>query len=200
MGVPFHHKHATTNRYDLKLGLIAILAFVIVNVGDVRATDNSANEQYEFHKEYERLQKQLKPHSYSLNEQISNGNQHNRRPPVYQPSFNPIPVNRGDQYGVQQQEQRQEQHHQQRRIKQIETTTYSEWSQNMSYMSSTGYNAMGMTPLFNLTNMIIDLFVDKDEPIPPGNFLLTYSLTSTLFCNRNGHINDDDDMRKMYVN
>ena len=127
MGVPFHHKHATTNRYDLKLGLIAILAFVIVNVGDVRATDNSANEQYEFHKEYERLQKQLKPHSYSLNEQISNGNQHNRHPPVYQPSFNPMPANRGNHYGVLQQEQRQEQHHQQRRIKQIETTTYSEW-------------------------------------------------------------------------
>jgi hypothetical protein len=166
MGVPFHQKHATTNRYDLKLGLVAILAFVIINVGDVRASDNTANEQYEFHKEYERLQKQIKPHSYSLNDQISNGNQHNRRTPVYQPSF--ISPNRGDHYGVQQQEQRQEQHQQQSRVLEIENTKYSIWTQNMSYLSSTGYNALGMTPLYNLTNNIIDLFVDKDEPIPPG--------------------------------
>lgn len=167
MGVPFQQKHATTNRYDFKLGLIAILALVIVNVGDVSASD-TANEQYEFHKEFERLQKQLKPHSYSYNDQISNSNQHNRRLPVYQPSFNIAPINRGDHYGVQQQEQRQEQHHHQQKVLVIENTKYSIWSQNMTYMSSTSYNAMGMTPLFNLTNKIIDFFVDKDEPIPPG--------------------------------
>lgn len=171
MGVPFHHKHATTtttNRYDFKLGLIAILAFVIVIVGDVSASDNTANEQYEFHKEYERLQKQLKPHTYSLNDQTSNSNQHNRRTPVYQPSFNILPVNRGDHYGVQQQEQRQEQHQHQTRVLQIENTRYSVWSQNMTYISSTGYNSLGMSPLYNLTNTIIDFFIDKNEPIPPG--------------------------------
>lgn len=188
MGVPFQQKHATTNRYDFKLGLIAILAFVIVNVGDVvsASADNTANEQYEFHKEYERLQKQLKPHLYSLNDQISSSNQHNRRTPVYQPSFNPIiPVHR-DSYGVQQQEQRQEQHHHQQRILLIENTKYSIWSQNMTYMSSTSYNAMGMTPLFNLTNMIIDLFVDNDEPIPPGK---QFSITHSLYHNHR-HIVD----------
>ncbi|CAO1328869.1 unnamed protein product, partial [Diamesa tonsa] len=38
----------------------------------------------------------------------------------------------------------------------------------MTYHSSTGYNALGMAPLYNLTNKLIDLFVDAEEPIPPG--------------------------------
>lgn len=174
MGVPFHQKHAT-NRYDFKLGLIlAVLAFVILKVGDVSADEYTANEQYEVYKVYEGLQKQIKPQqTYG---QLNNNN-HNRRLPVYQPpSFSITPSSRGEHhYGVQHQEQRQEQQHQsQPRILEIENTKYSIWSQNMSYLSSTGYNALGMTPLYNLTNKVIDLFVDKDEPIPPGRRLQFY--------------------------
>lgn len=174
MGVPSLHKHAT-NRYDFKkLGLIATLAVfvIIVNVGDVSASDGPTNEQYEFHKEYERLHKQIKPHTYSLQDQIASNQQYSRRTPVYQPpQFNAASVpNRGEHhFGVQHQEQRQEQHHhQQQRTLEIENTKYSIWSQNMSYKSSTGYNPLGMSPLYNLTNKFIDFFVDKDEPIPPG--------------------------------
>lgn len=172
-----HHYHRqqqkhTTNQYECKkLVLIATLAIiVIINVGDVSAFDSSANEQYEFHKEYERLHKQIKPQTYSLQDQIASNQQYNRRTPVYQkPLFNaPNMPNRDHHFGVQQQEQRQEQHHQQQRILEIENTKYSVWPHNMTYMSSTGYNALGMTQLYNLTNTIIDFFVDKDEPIPPG--------------------------------
>ncbi|KAG5679160.1 hypothetical protein PVAND_008750 [Polypedilum vanderplanki] len=179
MGVPsFHHKHAT-NRYDFKkLGLTAavLAAFiVIVNVGNVNASDSWANEQHLFHKEYERLHKQIKPQTYSLQDQIASNQQYNRRAPVYQPpQFNANVPNRGDHhFGVQHQEQRQEQtHHQQQRTLEIENTKYSIWSQNMTYMSSTGYNPLGMTPLYNLTNKVIDFFVDKDEPIPPGYIII----------------------------
>lgn len=184
MGVPsiqqqqqsqYHHK-STTNRYDLKkLGLIAIFSIiVIVNIDDVSASDSSANEQYLFHKEYERLHKQIKPPTYTLQDQIASNQQYSRRTPVYQPpQFNAANIpNRADHhFGVQHQEQRQEQHHhhhQQTRVLEIENTKYSLWTQNMTYMSSTGFNALGMVPLYNLTNKIIDLFVDKDEPIPPG--------------------------------
>jgi hypothetical protein len=166
-----HQKH-TTNRYECKnLVLIAILAvLVIINVGDVSAFDGSANEQYEFHKEYERLHKQIKPQTYSLQDQIASNQQYNRRTPVYQkPLFNAANIaNRDHHFGVQQQEQRQEQQHQEQRILKIENTRYSLWPHNMTYMSSTGYNALGMLQLYNLTNTIIDLFVDKDEPIPSG--------------------------------
>jgi hypothetical protein len=176
MGVPSRHaQHAitATDRRYFKLGLIAILAYVIVNVGDVNATENSANEQYLFHKEYERLHKQIKPQTYSLQDQIASNQHYTRRTPVYNPpQFNANHnVNHRDHFGVQQQEQRQEQHQSHQKILEIENTRYSIWSQNMSYMSSTGYNAFGMSPLYNITNKIIDFFVDKDEPIPPGEYL-----------------------------
>jgi hypothetical protein len=171
MGVPSLHRQHATNRYNFKLGLylIAILAFVILNVGDVSATDNSANEQYLFHKEYERLHKQIKPQTYSLQDQIASNQQYSRRTPVYQPpQFNNAVNSHRDHFGVQQQEQRQVQLQPQQRILEVENTKYSIWQQNMSYVSSTGYNAYGMVPLYNLTNKIVDFFVDKDEPIPPG--------------------------------
>jgi hypothetical protein len=179
MGVPSPRVQAT-NRYDFKrkLGLAAALAIiVIVNVGDVSASDSSANEQYLFHQEYERLHKQIKPQTYSLQDQIASNQQYSRRTPVYQPpQFNTANVpNRGEHhFSVQHQEQRQEQvhHHQQQRTLEIENTKYSIWSQNMTYVSSTGYNAMGMMPLYNLTNKFIDFFVDKEEPIPPGQLSL----------------------------
>jgi hypothetical protein len=40
----------------------------------------------------------------------------------------------------------------------------------MSYMSSTDYNALGMAQLYNLTNKVVDVFVDSEEPIPAGEF------------------------------
>lgn len=180
MGVPSHRRQTATNRYDLgrrskHLGLTAVLAvFVIVNVGNASASDGSANEQYLFHKEYERLQKQIKPQTYSLQGQIDSIQKYNRRTPVFSPpQFNAANApNRGEHhFGVQHQEQRQEQMHHQRTLE-IENTRYSVWSQNMTYMSSTGYNALGMMPLYNLTNTIIDFFVDKEEPIPPGYIVI----------------------------
>lgn len=167
-----HNKKHTTNRYECKkLVLIAVLAIiVIINIGDVSAFDSSANEQYEFHKEYERLQKQIKPQTYNLQDQIASNQHFNRRTPSFQiPQFNSgHAANRENHFGVQQQEQRQEQHHHQKRILEIENTKYSLWPHNMTYMSSTGYNALGMLQLYNLTNTVIDFFVDKDEPIPSG--------------------------------
>lgn len=160
MGVP------STNQLTFKLGLIAFAALVIISV-----VDGAENEQHLFHKEYERLQKQVKPVNYNWQDQIANNQQQNhRRIPNYQhPQFNANFPSRST-YGVQQQEQRQEQHlhHPQPRILKIENTKYSVWSQNMTYMSSTDYNALGMGQLYNLTNKAIDFFVDKDEPIPPG--------------------------------
>lgn len=164
MGVPSQ----STNTLTFKLSLIAIAAFVIINVGEVRAE----NEQHLFYKEYERLQKQVKPVNYNWQDQIAANNQQpsHRRTPNYQhPQFNANFPSRST-FGVQQQEQRQEQHlhHPQPRILKIENTKYSVWSQNLTYMSSTDYNALGMAQLYNLTNKAIDLFVDADEPIPSG--------------------------------
>lgn len=154
-----------TNR-RFKLVLTAIAALVIVNLGGVGAE----NEQHLFYKEYERLQKQVKPVNYNWQDQIANNQQstHRRTPNYQHPQFNAnFPRST---HGVQQQEQRQEQHlhHPQPRILKIENTKYSVWSQNLTYMSSTDYNALGMAQLYNLTNKVIDLFVDSEEPIPPG--------------------------------
>ncbi|XP_070502019.1 prominin-like protein isoform X3 [Chironomus tepperi] len=193
-----HHEHCqqqreykhTTNRYECKkLGLIAILAIiVIINVGDANAFDSLANDQYEFHKEFERLHKQVKPQTYSLQDQIASNQQYNRRTPVYQkPQFNLANIpNREHHFGVQQQEQRQEQHQQQQRILEIENTKYSIWPHNMTYLSSTGYNALGMLQLYNLTNTIIDLFIDKNEPIPAG-FIEIDEMTVSLGPNVQRH-------------
>jgi hypothetical protein len=170
MGVP-----STTNRQkSLSLGLIAIafVALVINNVGEVSAE----NEQHLFYKEYERLQKQVKPVNYNWQDQVAANQPSTRRhTPNYQnPHFtanNNFPSR--VTYGVQQQEQRQEQHlhHPQPRILKIENTKYSVWSQNLTYMSSTNYNALGMGQLYNLTNTVIDFFVDADEPIPAGELI-----------------------------
>lgn len=164
MGVP-----STTNRQTLNLGLIAI-AFVALVINNVRAE----NEQHLFYKEYERLQKQVKPNNYNWQDQIANNQPSTRRhTPNYQnPHFTANNNFPRVTYGVQQQEQRQEQHlhHPQPRILKIENTKYSVWSQNLTYMSSTDYNALGMGQLYNLTNKVIDFFVDADEPIPAGKF------------------------------
>jgi hypothetical protein len=157
MGVP-----STTNRQILSLGLIAI-AYVALVISSVSAE----NEQHLFYKEYERLQKQVKP----VWQDQSNQQSQRRHTPNYQnPHFTANNFPSRSTYGVQQQEQRQEQHvhHPPPRILKVENTKYSVWSQNLTYMSSTDYNALGMAQLYNLTNIIIDFFVDADEPIPQG--------------------------------
>lgn len=163
MGVPSQ----STNPLCLKLGLIAVAAFVIINVGDARAE----NEQHLFYKEYERLQKQVKPVNYNWQDQIASNQQpsHRRTPNYQHPQFNANFPSRST-FGVQQQEQRQEQllNQPQPRILKIENTKYSVWSQNSTFMSSTDYHALGMAQLYNLTNKVIDLFVDSEEPIPQG--------------------------------
>jgi hypothetical protein len=100
MGVP---SVKSTNR-RFKLGLIAFVALVIINVVEV----NGENEQHLFYKEYERLQKQVKPVNYNWQDQIANNQQQNhRRTPNYQhPQFNANFPSRST-YGVLQQEQRQ---------------------------------------------------------------------------------------------
>uniref|UniRef100_A0A336M8P2 CSON006738 protein n=1 Tax=Culicoides sonorensis TaxID=179676 RepID=A0A336M8P2_CULSO len=50
----------------------------------------------------------------------------------------------------------------------IRPVKYSTWNQTNTYLSSTAYNSKGMAPLYNITNKVIDLFVDDDEPIPRG--------------------------------
>lgn len=160
MGVP-----SSTNR--MSFGLIAIaIIFVIVSLDEVRAE----NEQHLYYKEYERLQKQVKPSNYNWQDQNNNQQSNHRRIPNYQhPQFNANFPSRST-FGVQQQEQRQEQHIHEpnQRVLQIENTKYSVWSQNMTYKSSTGYNPLGMGQLYNLTNKALEFFIDKNEPIPPG--------------------------------
>jgi hypothetical protein len=163
MGVP----SSSTNRMSFSLGLIAIaIIFVIVSLDEVKAD----NEQHLYYKEYERLQKQVKPPSYNWQDPNNNQQANHRRIPNYQhPQFNANFPSRST-YGVQQQEQRQEQHLHEpnQRILQIENTKYSVWAMNMTYKSSTGYNPLGMGQLYNLTNIGLDFFIDKKEPIPPG--------------------------------
>ncbi|XP_063700533.1 prominin-like protein isoform X2 [Culicoides brevitarsis] len=50
----------------------------------------------------------------------------------------------------------------------IQKVQYSTYNRSDTYLSSTSYNSKGMAPLYNITNMVIDLFVDDDEPIPRG--------------------------------
>lgn len=163
MGVP----SSSTNLLNFKLVLLAVSAIVIIPVHEVSAE----NEQHLYYKEYERLQKQVKPVNYNWQDQLANNQQssHRRTPNYQHPQFSANFPSRST-FGVQQQEQRQELHvhHPQQRILKIENTKYSVWSQNLTFMSSTDYNALGMSQLYNLTNKIIDVFVDADEPIPSG--------------------------------
>lgn len=50
----------------------------------------------------------------------------------------------------------------------IRPVNYSSWNRNVTYVSSSAFNARGMAPLYNITNRVINLFVDADEPIPKG--------------------------------
>lgn len=47
---------------------------------------------------------------------------------------------------------------------------FSSWKhENVTYQSSTGYNAKGMAPLYKIANQVISLFVGKTV-LPDGKF------------------------------
>ncbi|KXJ75263.1 hypothetical protein RP20_CCG012064 [Aedes albopictus] len=54
-------------------------------------------------------------------------------------------------------------------ILKIRTTEFSNISETPTFLSSTAYNARGMGPLYNLTNLVTKLFVDTN-PVPEGKF------------------------------
>ncbi|XP_012156730.1 prominin-like protein isoform X1 [Ceratitis capitata] len=49
----------------------------------------------------------------------------------------------------------------------LKPTNYAEWNENVTYVSSTSYNARGMQPLYEITHKIIWFFTGKD-PLPEG--------------------------------
>lgn len=51
---------------------------------------------------------------------------------------------------------------------QFRDAQFSEWkSGNVTYLSSTAYNAMGMAPLYRIANQVIELFVGE-AVLPDG--------------------------------
>lgn len=51
---------------------------------------------------------------------------------------------------------------------QFRDAEFSEWMHdNVTYLSSTGYNAMGMAPLYRIANQIIGLFIGE-AVLPEG--------------------------------
>lgn len=56
-------------------------------------------------------------------------------------------------------------------ILKIRTTEFSNISETPTFLSSTAYNARGMAPLYNLTNLVIKLFVDTN-PVPEGYLIV----------------------------
>lgn len=53
----------------------------------------------------------------------------------------------------------------------IRTTEFSNISETPNFLSSTSYNSRGMSPLYNLTNLVIKLFVGTD-PVPEGYLIV----------------------------
>lgn len=66
------------------------------------------------------------------------------------------------------------------KILQFSDTTFSTYDKNVTYISSTGYDAKGMAPLYDIAYNVLRLFYD-DEPIPPGKRHCFNCLTNILF-------------------
>ncbi|XP_067648339.1 prominin-like protein isoform X2 [Eurosta solidaginis] len=49
----------------------------------------------------------------------------------------------------------------------LKPTKYSEWTKNVTYVSSTAYNARGMQPLYDITHKVIWFFTGE-HPLPEG--------------------------------
>jgi hypothetical protein len=183
MGVPSSNStriHTIKNKKLIALGIILWTFIVILSIDVCKAE----NEQYWYYKELERLKQQIKPQTSWQDQQRAQQN-YERPLHTYQQKF-PQQQREPTEFqlqnigiGVDRQEQRQYQHsnhdlqhmsHHQKNFK-IENTKYTKWMENETYVSSTEYNAMGMAPLYNITNIVIDFFVDADEPIPDGESL-----------------------------
>ncbi|XP_059619973.1 prominin-like protein isoform X4 [Phlebotomus argentipes] len=58
------------------------------------------------------------------------------------------------------------------RILDFKETSFSNWEQNVTYISSTGYHARGMAPMYQITNRVLDLFIGPDA-IPEGYIIVS---------------------------
>lgn len=161
------------NKLSLSALIGLTLALVILNIGVGKC--NSENEQHLYYKELERLKQQI----YSKKFTWPDTTRHNEN--RYERVHNRHPQETYDlpNYGVVHQEQRQHlssnnqdlqlslQH---KNSLKTEHTKYTPWTEKEQYHSSTAYNALGMAPLYNITNIVIDFFVDAEEPIPDGEY------------------------------
>lgn len=50
----------------------------------------------------------------------------------------------------------------------LKPTKYTEWSKNVTYVSSTDYNARGMKPLYEITQKVMWFLIGGEDPIPDG--------------------------------
>lgn len=50
----------------------------------------------------------------------------------------------------------------------LKPTKYTEWSKNITYRSSTQYNARGMKPLYEITQKVMWLLIRGEKPLPDG--------------------------------
>ena len=62
-------------------------------------------------------------------------------------------------------------------ILKIRTTEFTRFNEAVEMQSSTSYNARGMAPLYEITNRVIDLFVDEN-PIPDGKLRVDCTVTN----------------------
>ncbi|XP_055688743.1 prominin-like protein isoform X2 [Lutzomyia longipalpis] len=58
------------------------------------------------------------------------------------------------------------------RILDFKETSFSNWEQNVTYVSSTGYHARGMAPMYDITNRVLDLFIGPDA-LPEGYIIVS---------------------------
>lgn len=49
----------------------------------------------------------------------------------------------------------------------LKQTNYTQWNNNVTYISSTSYHAKGMGPVYVISNQIIGIFMGRDA-IPKG--------------------------------
>ncbi|XP_037826228.1 prominin-like protein isoform X6 [Lucilia sericata] len=50
----------------------------------------------------------------------------------------------------------------------LKPTKYTDWSKNVTYKSTTDYNARGMKPLYEITQKVMWLLIGGETPIPDG--------------------------------
>ena len=50
----------------------------------------------------------------------------------------------------------------------LKPTKYTEWSKNITYQSTTNYNARGMKPLYEITQKVMWILIGGEDPLPNG--------------------------------